>query len=102
MKEMSELRRYFENYCRELEVRYRNEFEEHLSQFASKEGGAPLILPPLCLDISQGKLDLSELESISPRSLDSSQLNSLGNINNSYPKNIQRLFNFFILVILNR
>ena len=80
MKEMSELRRYFENYCRELEVRYRNEFEEHLSQFASKEGGAPLILPPLCLDISQGKLDLSELESISPRSLDSSQLNSLGNI----------------------
>ena len=37
MKEMSELRCYFENYCQELEVRYRNEFEEHLTQLASKE-----------------------------------------------------------------
>ena len=92
MKEMSELRRYFENYCQELELRYRNEFEEHLARLASKEGGpggkeggsgaaAPpplLVLPPLNLDVSQGKLDLSELESISPRSMDSSHLNSLG------------------------
>ena len=81
MKEMSELRKYFENYCQELELRYRNEFDEHLSQLASREGGIvhpTVVLPPLLLEVSSGRLDLSELESISPKSIDSSQLNSLG------------------------
>ena len=35
---------------------------------------------PLSLEVSQGQLDYSELESLSPPSLDSSQHNSLGQI----------------------
>ena len=48
---------------------------------------------PLSLEISQGQLDFSELESISPRSLDSSQLNSLG-------RSIVGSFPIFLLIYL--
>jgi len=75
-KEMSELRKYFENYCLLTEKRYRSEIEEHLSHQRhqpSRQGNIPL-----SLEISQGQLEFSELESMSPRSLDSSNLNSLG------------------------
>jgi len=67
--EMSELRKYFEGVCRELEQRYRTDVEERSRSLSGnstdRDRGQDIV--PL---VSRG-LDLSGLESVSPRSVDS-------------------------------
>jgi len=68
-KEMSELRKYFENVCKELEMKYRAEIEENMKRKIPTPGwmAVGVTSGPVSLELGPAPIEF-EFESMSPRS----------------------------------
>ena len=68
-KEMSEVRKYFENVCKELEMKYRTEIEENMKRNVPTPGwmGVGVTSGPVSLELGPAQIEF-EFESMSPRS----------------------------------
>ena len=83
-KEMSELRKYFENVCKELEMKYRAEIEENMKRNIPTPGwmGVGVTSGPVSLELGPAQIEF-EFESMSPRSGFSSDNNQIS-FNSNY------------------
>lgn len=83
-KEMCELRKYFENVCKELEMKYRAEIEENMRRKVPTPGwmGVGVTSGPVSLELGPAQIEF-EFESMSPRSGFSSDNNQIS-FNSNY------------------